>query len=356
MKRFSDTTRFEDPWYCSLPIEMKVAWEYIWAKCDNAGVWIANTVLADFQIGKKVDWSRLLKESDGRLTIIGKDKWAITGFVFFQCGKLLDNCRPHQSIVRLLESHGIRQDSDGVPVLLARSNCVSDFRRAAVFKRDGNSCVYCGSKSDLRIDHIVPRLQQGTNNIENLLTACHDCNSKKNDKDLIVFLEGNPNKDRVLQYVDTLSDFLDSPKDKDKDQEEDKEKEKEAPPKKNKATLDEVTAFAKELGLPQSDGVSCFHKWEGNGWTNGKAKIVCWKSTIRAWKAAGYLPSQKAGGFAQPAKPAAPLKTRAQFIGEAGSRKMKLLPGEVWPKNPDGSDQTTDQVGNAAYQEYLKAQ
>jgi len=98
------------------------------------------------------------------------------------------------------------------------------------------------------------------------------------------------------------------------------EKESEVLPKtkKSKATLDEVIAFAKEIDLPQSDGASCFHKWEGNGWTNGKAKIVCWKSTMRAWKAAGYMPSQKTNGFAQPA-------TKPRSVGIKETPMDKLL-------------------------------
>jgi hypothetical protein len=62
---------------------------------------------------------------------------------------------------------------------------------------------------------------------------------------------------------------------------------------KSRCTLDEAVAFAVELGLPASDGEACFHKWEGNGWTNGGKKIKDWKATIRSWNAAGYLPSQK---------------------------------------------------------------
>lgn len=68
---------------------------------------------------------------------------------------------------------------------------------------------------------------------------------------------------------------------------------------KAKATLDEVKAFAKELNLPESDGESCFHKWEGNGWKNGTNSIKDWKATIRSWKAAGFLPSQKQPKFQQ---------------------------------------------------------
>ena len=62
---------------------------------------------------------------------------------------------------------------------------------------------------------------------------------------------------------------------------------------REKGTLDEMMAFCRESGLFPRDAESCFHKWEGNGWTNGKQKIKDWKATIRAWKAQGFLPSQK---------------------------------------------------------------
>lgn len=46
--------------------------------------------------------------------------------------------------------------------------------------------------------------------------------------------------------------------------------------------------------LPESDGAWFFHKCQANGWTNGGKPIRDWRATIRAWKAAGYMPSQKA--------------------------------------------------------------
>lgn len=71
-----------------------------------------------------------------------------------------------------------------------------------------------------------------------------------------------------------------------------------APKAKNKAraTLDEIKAFCKAEGLPESDATSIFYRWEGNGWRNGGTPIKCWKSTIRSHRAAGYLPSQRVGG------------------------------------------------------------
>lgn len=65
-------------------------------------------------------------------------------------------------------------------------------------------------------------------------------------------------------------------------------------PSKAKGTLEEVKAFCKELNLPESDATWFFYKCEGTGWTNGGHPIKDWKATIRAWRAALYLPSQKA--------------------------------------------------------------
>lgn len=81
------------------------------------------------------------------------------------------------------------------------------------------------------------------------------------------------------------------------------ELEPELEPSKKTCTLDEAKAFALELGQPASDGEACFYKWEGNGWKNGTSSIKDWKATMRSWKAAGYLPSQKSLFSMQPKKP-----------------------------------------------------
>lgn len=50
-----------------------------------------------------------------------------------------------------------------------------------IFKRDGNSCVYCGSTRTLTLDHVIPRAKGGKDTWENLVTACHACNNEKAD-------------------------------------------------------------------------------------------------------------------------------------------------------------------------------
>lgn len=69
---------------------------------------------------------------------------------------------------------------------------------------------------------------------------------------------------------------------------------------RGKCTLEEIIAFVLELELPTSDGEATFHKWEGNEWTNNGKKIADWKATIRSWKSAGYMPSQKNNGNGTP--------------------------------------------------------
>lgn len=53
-----------------------------------------------------------------------------------------------------------------------------------IFRRDGNTCQYCGSKKDLTIDHVVPVSKGGKSTWTNMVTACHKCNNKKGDKSL----------------------------------------------------------------------------------------------------------------------------------------------------------------------------
>ena len=56
------------------------------------------------------------------------------------------------------------------------------FSRLNIILRDRHTCQYCGRKlkrSQLNVDHIVPRSQNGTTVWENVVTSCHDCNHRK---------------------------------------------------------------------------------------------------------------------------------------------------------------------------------
>lgn len=54
--------------------------------------------------------------------------------------------------------------------------------RRNIMRRDKFSCQYCAKKSDLTIDHVLPKSRGGKDQWENLVTACEKCNVKKGNK------------------------------------------------------------------------------------------------------------------------------------------------------------------------------
>lgn len=73
-------------------------------------------------------------------------------------------------------------------IIRVKKNMKVDFHktklsRENVFKRDGYTCVYCGSedKRKLTIDHVVPQSRGGRDTWENLVTACLNCNQEKDN-------------------------------------------------------------------------------------------------------------------------------------------------------------------------------
>jgi 5-methylcytosine-specific restriction endonuclease McrA len=45
-------------------------------------------------------------------------------------------------------------------------------------------CVYCGSKENLSVDHIIPLRKGGPDSTSNKVLCCKKCNSSKQDKDI----------------------------------------------------------------------------------------------------------------------------------------------------------------------------
>jgi 5-methylcytosine-specific restriction endonuclease McrA len=51
--------------------------------------------------------------------------------------------------------------------------------RRAVFARDDWTCQYCGARSNLTVDHVVPRSKGGGSNWDNIVASCAPCNRRK---------------------------------------------------------------------------------------------------------------------------------------------------------------------------------
>lgn len=51
--------------------------------------------------------------------------------------------------------------------------------RNGILKRDRYTCQYCGAKSQLTLDHVIPKSRGGEDTWGNLVTSCNPCNNKK---------------------------------------------------------------------------------------------------------------------------------------------------------------------------------
>ena len=59
------------------------------------------------------------------------------------------------------------------------------FTRHNVFERDRNTCQYCGivfDRSELNLDHVIPRDRGGLTTWENIVCSCIPCNTRKGNR------------------------------------------------------------------------------------------------------------------------------------------------------------------------------
>lgn len=61
-------------------------------------------------------------------------------------------------------------------------SCQLNASRKSILMRDRYECQYCGSRTNLTIDHVIPISRGGEWKYDNLVTACSRCNTKKGSK------------------------------------------------------------------------------------------------------------------------------------------------------------------------------
>ena len=116
MKRFTETAKWEDPWYRKLPPELKLLWQWLLDRCDNAGIIDPDLELASFQIGYQYPIDSLSKLGD-RVQQLEGGKYIIPKFIPFQCGELSKDCKAHKPVFQSLKKHGLIDYPKGIHTL-----------------------------------------------------------------------------------------------------------------------------------------------------------------------------------------------------------------------------------------------
>jgi hypothetical protein len=114
MKRFTETTKWEDPWFRKLPPHLKLLWQWLLDRCDHAGVIDPDIELASFQVGYPFP-DGVLSEIQGRIIELTSGKFYIPKFIEYQYGKLSRECKAHNPVFASIEKHGIERVSIGYP-------------------------------------------------------------------------------------------------------------------------------------------------------------------------------------------------------------------------------------------------
>jgi hypothetical protein len=103
-KRFTETKKWDDPWFEELPSKYKLFWLYLLDECDHAGVWKVNFRKASFMIGESLEQSEVLRYLSGRVTKIDENYWIVNKFIEFQYNGL-KNDKVGNSIRQILAKH-----------------------------------------------------------------------------------------------------------------------------------------------------------------------------------------------------------------------------------------------------------
>ncbi|MFQ5892930.1 MAG: HNH endonuclease [Candidatus Tectimicrobiota bacterium] len=115
----------------------------------------------------------------------------------------LQFCTTRRAVVMVLKGRAVKVELDGhlvrspsvtiqLPTVIRLMRYVRRpyrpgvaFSKKNVFKRDQNTCQYCGaSGGTLTLDHVIPRSRGGATVWENVVLACQRCNTEKGDRPL----------------------------------------------------------------------------------------------------------------------------------------------------------------------------
>jgi hypothetical protein len=106
-KRFTDSSKWVDPWFNDLPNKYKLFYLYLIDTCDHAGVWKVNFKLAQFMVGESLEPSEVKRILDSRVRFLSDEYWFIEKFIAFQYGTI-NNDKLSLSILKILNKFNLQ--------------------------------------------------------------------------------------------------------------------------------------------------------------------------------------------------------------------------------------------------------
>jgi hypothetical protein len=112
VKRFTETTKWREPWFRRLSPAAKLLFLYLTDHCDCTGLIDLDFEAAAFDIGAKVEEKHLTELVD-RVQRTVDGKVFLTRFIAFQQGTLSVNCPAHKPILKLIKERNLTSNGKG---------------------------------------------------------------------------------------------------------------------------------------------------------------------------------------------------------------------------------------------------
>jgi hypothetical protein len=154
-KRFTETLKWDDPWFRALSPDAKLLWLWMVDKCDSAGIITPDFALCEFQTGIKRAIDKIL-EIETRIAQIAEGKYIICRFIEFQHGKLSRDCKAHNPAWQSLEKHGMLDECDEIKGYPKGIDTLSKGYRYPTGKGKGKEIGKGISKEEEKENEILP--------------------------------------------------------------------------------------------------------------------------------------------------------------------------------------------------------
>lgn len=107
-KRFTDSEKWNDPWFRRLKGEYKLFWIFVLDTCDHAGIWKDRTDQFLAESGFEIDLDDLKKCFEDRILRLDDETFFIPKFTMFQYPNFnADKNNAHKGVIRSLEYYNI---------------------------------------------------------------------------------------------------------------------------------------------------------------------------------------------------------------------------------------------------------
>lgn len=147
MKRFTETTIWEQDWYLELPLKYMKFWDYVKDKCNHAGVFKPEKKIFEIIIRDKIDLPEAIKMFNNgkeRVVVLKNGRWLLPHFISFQQGSKLNlNNSFHRSIHKQLLDDGVSvKQVRGLAEVSERSKRPLSTSNSNSTKKEKNKDIY----------------------------------------------------------------------------------------------------------------------------------------------------------------------------------------------------------------------